>query len=86
MPPQDQIRKLAEDCANRLPKRMFYIQEKAAIIEAAILEGVKLALAEPSEEMAREGAVAAMLKWNSDAIECWSAMSAVRLRELGVEE
>lgn len=60
--------------------------ERAQRIREAMLKGVKLALAEPSKEMAREGAVAAMLKWNSDATECWSAMSAVRLRELGVEE
>lgn len=93
MTPQDPIRKLASLAvmqAVRQPDKPLL-----PIIQAAILEGVKLALAEPSESELREIAYRSKV-WPTintapdaiiEAVRIYlNAASAVRLRELGVKE
>lgn len=97
---QEQIRKLAEDAALECfpATNATDLEMSKEAIEAAIREGVKLALAKPSEEMLDAGSHAGDFHiMHYDGTEkpgtpryslrkSLSAMSAVRLRELGVEE
>lgn len=88
MTPQEQIRKLAEDAALECfpATNATDLEMSKEAIEAAIREGVKLALALPTQEMRKRGNEAIGLEQPIRPSTVWRAMAAARLRELGVEE
>lgn len=98
MTPQDQIREFAEEKANELDqlfRQRHSMREVKFIVKDAILEGVKLALAEPSQDELRKIACKANV-WPVihtvpdaiiEAVRIYlNAAFVARRRELGVEQ